>query len=205
VSTGSSWVERVARPIDRFRVAICIAQGPKSPEAARQCNRPYLPRGPFPARSTVHNIFRQFGRDGSGSASGKNFIWRCARRSTARPVRREKLPQWQRLPSRRTYSRKKQTQTFGMRRGRSGVNRYYLHRSVISFFRGCPANMSSGSNDLGSFGGTTPPPSFSRFHRQSASSRCRLPTPDTHKHRDPRRLAPRSQWRIVPALAGKAT
>jgi transposase len=51
------------------------------------CPWRYLPRGAFPPRSTVYNIFRQFQRDGAWERIWKNFIWRCARRSTATPAR----------------------------------------------------------------------------------------------------------------------
>jgi len=51
------------------------------------CPWRYLPRGAFPPRSTVYNIFRQFQRDGVWSAFGKSSTWRCAKRSAARPAR----------------------------------------------------------------------------------------------------------------------
>ena len=51
------------------------------------CPWRYLPRGLFPPRSTVYNIFRSSSVTAVGSASGKSFIWRCAKRSTARPAR----------------------------------------------------------------------------------------------------------------------
>ena len=50
------------------------------------CPWRYLPRGPFTPRSTVYNIFRNFQRAASGSVSGTNFIWRCAKRSAGRPA-----------------------------------------------------------------------------------------------------------------------
>ena len=42
------------------------------------CPWRYLPRGPFPPRSTVYNIFREFQHDGVWERSGTSCTWRCA-------------------------------------------------------------------------------------------------------------------------------
>ena len=51
------------------------------------CPWRYLPRGAFPPRSTVYNIFRQFQRDGVWERIWKPSTWRCAKRSATRPAR----------------------------------------------------------------------------------------------------------------------
>src|ERR1700722_19509049 len=44
------------------------------------CPWRYLPRGAFPPRSTVYNIFRHSSATACGSAFGKSSTWRCAKR-----------------------------------------------------------------------------------------------------------------------------
>src|ERR1700734_2674982 len=51
-----------------------------------------LPRGAFPPRSTVYNIFRQFQRDGVWERIWEELPWRCAKRSAARPARPPRSP-----------------------------------------------------------------------------------------------------------------
>src|SRR6202051_3290752 len=51
------------------------------------CPWRYLPRGGFPPRSTVYNIFRNFERDGVWARSGKACTWICVKVWAAKPVR----------------------------------------------------------------------------------------------------------------------
>ena len=52
------------------------------------CPWRYLPRGSFPPRSTVYNIFRKFQREGVWEATWAECIWRCASGRDARPALR---------------------------------------------------------------------------------------------------------------------
>jgi len=49
------------------------------------CPWRYLPRGPFPPRSTVYNIFRKFEGE-PGRQSGLSCFSPCASRPVGRPV-----------------------------------------------------------------------------------------------------------------------
>jgi putative transposase len=52
------------------------------------CPWRYLPRDPFPPRSTVYNIFRKLQHEGVWSGFGMSCSWPCANNGAAKPARR---------------------------------------------------------------------------------------------------------------------